>query len=238
MTNSKPSKLQILDGSSLKLIASLWMLTNHAANAFNPITGKIVFTAGGFSISLVRIIYYLSRICFPIYAFLIVEGFTHTHDRKKYGMNLFLFALISEIPWNLEHSGTLFYEKQNVMFTLLFGYLGLCVFEKFKEEPLKQSITLLFLFVLSIVFKADYGYTGFAFILMLYALRNVRILQAVVGCTILSTKWIAGLAFIPINMYSGKRGFADNKFFKYAFYVFYPLHLLVIFLIKHYTIGY
>ena len=162
----------------------------------------------------------------------------HTHNRRKYGWNLFLFAMISEIAWNLEHTGTFFYAKQNVMFTLLFGYLGLCSIEAFKEDSFRQFIALLFLLIVSAVFKADYGLVGFGFILMMYALRDQKIIRAVIGSTILSRGWVAGLAFIPISMYSGQRGFAQKPVFKYSFYAFYPLHLLVIYCIKICTIGY
>lgn len=239
MEKTAAGKFKILDGSSLKLIASVLMLANHAANSFVSITGRIiVFSFGSYSLDLCNLIFYISRICFPIYAFLLVEGFIHTHDRRKYGMNLFLFALISEIPWNLRRSGTIFYEKQNVMFTLLFGYLGLCAIEKYKEDRPKQLIALIVLLMTATFFNADYGVTGFGFILLLYALRDNRILQAIIGCTLLSGRWIAGMAFIPINMYSGKRGFARGRIWKYVFYIFYPLHLLLLFLLRYYTIGY
>lgn len=238
MENSELKKYQILDGSWLKIIASVLMAANHAANAFNSVTSKIICTFGGFSISLIRLVYNVSRICFPIYAFLIVEGFLHTHDRKKYGLNLLLFALISEIPWNLEHTGTFLYEKQNVMFTLLFGYLGLCAIEYFQNDQRKQLGSLLGLLTVAVFFNADYGVGGYGFILLLYMLRHNRILQAVIGTAYFSTRWFAGFAFIPLNMYSGKRGFAGNTFFKYAFYLFYPLHLFIIYLIKLHTIGY
>ncbi len=181
------NKFRFLDGSRLKIIVSLLMLANHSANAFSPIVGRINITTGLFSINLVKLIYYISRICFPIYAFLITEGFMHTHNRKQYGWNLFLFALISEIPWNLEHTGSLYYDKQNVLFTLLFGYLGLCAIEKYRNETPKQFAILLVLMITAIVFKSDYGVSGFSFILLLYALRNDKVLQAIIGCAILST---------------------------------------------------
>jgi len=222
----------------LKLTASVLMIADHAANQFPVQTGNIILNFGLFTADLHTCITNVSRICFPIYAFLLTEGFIRTHNRKKYGWNLFLFAVISEIAWNLEHTGTLFYAKQNVMFTLLFGYLGLCVIDAYKEDSLKQFGYLLILLILSAAFNADYGISGFGFILMIFVLRESPVIQAIIGSTILSSRWIAGLAFIPINMYSGKRGFASKPIFKYFFYTFYPLHLLIIYIIKISTIGY
>lgn len=73
---------------------------------------------------------------------------------------------------------------------------------------------------------------GYGFILMLYVLRELRPVQAVVGACMLPSRWIAGLAFIPINLYNGRRGFIRGQVGKYLFYSFYPLHLLVIWLLQ------
>jgi len=67
---------------------------------------------------------------------------------------------------------------------------------------------------------------------MLYILRENRLFQTVFGVCGLSTTWKSGLAFIPINLYNGKRGFIKGKFMKYAFYAFYPLHMFVLYLLK------
>ena len=156
----------------------------------------------------------------------------HTHDRFLYGRNILLFALISELPFNLVNAGQLSYPVQNVFFTLLFGYLGLCAIEGFQNDLKRQVVSLLPLLVLSIFFHADYGCTGFAFIVMLYMLRHDKLVMSVIGSCFLSSKWIAGLAFIPICMYNGRRGFVHGIFLKYLFYFFYPLHLLAIWLIR------
>ena len=86
--------------------------------------------------------------------------------------------------------------------------------------------------------KADYGLGGFAFILVMYLLREEKILQAVVGTCIESGGWAAGLAFIPINLYNGKRGFIRGKVMKYAFYAAYPVHIMIIYLIRKETVGF
>lgn len=127
-------KYKILSGSMLKLIAVLAMLTDHVA-AFVLAYYKPALTPfisiGSHELSLYRLMRIAGRIAFPIFCFLLVEGFLHTSDRRRYGRNLLIFAFISEVPWNLLHSGSLFYSGQNVFFTLFIGYLGLCVIEKY-----------------------------------------------------------------------------------------------------------
>jgi hypothetical protein len=222
-----------MSGSILKLLACLAMLIDHMA-AFLPGNfmdmKETLFMIGDKAISLRMIMHYIGRTAFPLFAFLITEGFTHTHDRKKYGINLFIFALISEIPWNLAHTGDLFYARQNVFFTLLLGYLGLCALEYYKDDYKKKIITLAGLLGVSLVLRADYTCFGFGFIILLYLLD--RRMMAILGCCMLPSRWIGGLAFVPILMYNGERGFAKAKWIKYAFYIFYPLHLLVLYLVR------
>ena len=227
-----------MSGSILKLIACLAMLIDHMA-AFLPgdfmNMKETLFMIGNKAVSLRMIMHFIGRIAFPLFAFLITEGFTHTHDRKKYGINLLIFALISELPWNLVHTGELFYSRQNVFFTLLLGYLGLCAIDLYKNDHKKSIITLACLLGVSLVLRADYTCFGFGFILLLYILKD-RYMMAILGCCMLPSRWIGGLAFIPILMYNGQRGFAKAKWTKYAFYIFYPLHLLALYLIRTYIL--
>ena len=227
-----------MSGSILKLIACLVMLIDHMA-AFLPgdfmDMKETLFMIGNKAISLRMLMHYIGRTAFPLFAFLITEGFTHTHDRKKYGINLLIFALISEIPWNLVHTGELFYSRQNVFFTLLLGYLGLCAIDYYKNDMKKTFIVLAGLLGISLLLRADYTCFGFGFIILLYMLKDRR-LKAIMGCCMLPSRWIGGLAFIPILMYNGERGFAKAKWIKYAFYIFYPLHLLVLYLIRTYIL--
>lgn len=231
-------KYQKLSGSALKMIAIILMLIDHTAGHVLTSSYPVSFTVFNTTVTLYRLMRWAGRLSFPIFAFLLTEGFIHTRDRRKYGRNLLIFALISEIPWNLEHTGTLLYAKQNVMFTLLLGFLGMCVIEAYKDDIPKQAGLLILLLFVSFVLKADYGYRGFAFILLLYALRNNKVLQCVIGTCLLSSTWIGGLAFIPINMYNGKRGFIKTPLLKYAVYALYPLHMLVIYYIRLKTTGF
>ena len=224
---------KILSGSALKLLAIFSMLVDHLAAflwAGQPWCMAPLFSIGTHPISAYTLMRMFGRIAFPLFAFLIVEGFIHTSSRKRYGIRLLAFAIISEIPWNLVHTGTLLYPGQNVFFTLFLGYLGLCSIERFTGSKLVWS--LIGLLAVSVLLRADYGCVGYGFILLLYALRNQEIVRAIIGCCVLGGRWIAGIAFIPIAMYNGERGFIKGKAGKYFFYLFYPLHLLVIYFLR------
>ena len=226
---------QVISGSGLKLIAVVTMLIDHMATfvwRVEPAMWEPLVTLGGHQVTPYLLLRMVGRLAFPIFAFLIVEGYRHTHDRWRYGRNLLVFALLSEIPWNLVHTGTWHYSQQNVFFTLFLGYAGICVVESLRQDWRRQTLALLGLLAASIVLRADYGCNGFGFILLVYMLRRNRLLQAVIGSCMLGGRWIAGLAFIPINMYNGRRGFVKGRVWKYAFYAFYPVHLAVIYLIQ------
>lgn len=226
---------KILSGSWLKVIAMASMLIDHTAGqllrhmeAFN----EPLISLGHHHMTWYFLMRCAGRLAFPLFAFLLVEGFEHTRSRRRYGRNLLMFALISEIPWNLTHGGHLYGLSQNVFFTLFLGFLGLCAIEHYRDNLKHQAIVLLSLFVASILLLCDYGCSGFSFIIMLYLLRRQPLFRAIVGAGMLSYRWIAGLAFIPIAMYNGQRGFIQGPLSKYLFYAFYPLHLLVLYFIK------
>ena len=83
------------------------------------------------------------RVAFPIFAFMAVEGYFHTHDLKKYTLRLLLFALLSEIPFDLMYGGTWFYPvHQNVIWTLLLGILGIHLMETVRKKQ-KTGLYLL-----------------------------------------------------------------------------------------------
>lgn len=227
-----------LSGSTLKLIAVISMLIDHIAFALLWDQSPVVIALAGHELTLYELMRKIGRSAFPIFCFLITEGYLHTHDRRKYGRNLLLFALISEIPWNLLHSNTLFYPSHNVYFTLFFGYLGICVLERSREFPARSALCLVGLLLVSNYFGADYGLKGFALILALYALREQKLPRAAVGCALLGSPLASGTAFLFIHFYNGERGFIRGKGLKFAFYAFYPVHLLVLWYVKRATIGF
>ena len=224
-----PAKFQVLSGSALKLIAITLMLIDHTGLMilYNyPATTATLFSFGGVDYSWYRIFRDIGRAAFPIFCFLLLEGFRHTRSRFRYGRNLLFFALLSEIPWNLMFTNTLRYERQNVFFTLFLGYLAFCAIEYFLTRPSMQLLCILGLLVVSIFLKADYGWRGYIFLLIMYYMRNDKPGQAILGSCWLYYEWRAAFAFLSINLYNGKRGFIRGKSAKYFFYWFYPVHII------------
>ena len=136
-----------------------------------------------------RILRLIGRVSFPIFCFLLVEGFLHTHDRKKYALRLFLFALVSEIPFDLAIMGRLFDPvHQNVFFTLLIGLLAmmLCDYFRMQAQPVAQVLVLILAMVLAWALHTDYGYRGVLLIELLYIFRYDRMKQVVAGAVAFS----------------------------------------------------
>ena len=225
---------RILSGSALKMIAILTMSIDHIAYFLLRYMDDFTmpfFTYHIWGMSWYSIFRCIGRLAFPIFAFLIVEGFIHTSNKRRYGRSLLIFARISEIPWILLNGFHLI-GRHNVMFTLLWGFLGLYAFERYHTDKRRLGVILISMLCGAFIFKADFNGPGFAFIILLYALRRHLALQVIIGCCMLPKYWIAGLAFIPISMYNGQRGFIRGSIAKYLFYAFYPLHLLVIYFIQ------
>lgn len=227
-----------ISGSWLKVIAFISMFVDHAAKYWfsnyewcdfqicqigrYPITVFFVLSA------------VIGRLAFPIFAFLLVEGYSHTRNFKSYALNLLAFALISIIPYNLAHGYLWHWRGHNVLFTLLFGLLGIRAIDNYSR--VKSSCCVLALFALALLISIDYGVRGVAFILLLHLLRQRRLYQIIAAsCMFMGrvTSISAMLAFIPISLYNGKRGFIHGKVGKYLFYLFYPLHFLLIYFCAH-----
>lgn len=228
------NRFKIMSGSTLKVLACVAMFIDHFAKIYLikfDWARMTLFSIFGRNFSVVQLMVMFGRFAFPIFAFLLVNGFLHTKDRKRYGLNLFIFALLSEIPFNLLFNNALTFPKQNVMFTLLLGYLALCCLDYFKGKPLISVFSIVLLYVMTRLIKADYGASGYLFILMLYGLRKEKAIQSLACSMLLSMKFMVFLSFIPINMYNGERGFIKTRFSKYCFYAFYPLHMLFIYLL-------
>lgn len=220
-----------LSGSVLKLIAVITMLIDHTGLVLLvqfPSSFVPLFTLWGYPVTLYWLVRGIGRIAFPIFCFLLLEGFYHTSNRRSYACSLFLFALLSEIPFNLMLSGKLLYSQQNVFFTLLIGYLVFWALEEWKGSLLKQLAAVAAGFLAAFLFRGDYGTKGYLFLLVLYFFRTHPLWQTIFGCISLSWEWPACFAFLPIRLYNGQRGFIHGKAGKYFFYLFYPLHILIL----------
>ena len=101
-----PNNMKILSGSALKVIAMVTMVIDHVGGHLTD-HSIVLFSLGNYQIRLFLLMRMIGRMAFPIFAFLLAEGFFHTRSRLKYGVSLLVFALISEIPWNLEHGFSL-----------------------------------------------------------------------------------------------------------------------------------
>ena len=229
-------KHRILSGSVLKLIAMITMLMDHIGYVFYsfPAFRQPLFTALGETVTLYFILRKIGRLAFPIYCFLIGEGLRHTRSQFKYLLRLLIFAALSEIPFNLMISGQLrCHTHQNVFFTLFLGAAAICIYRS-KLKTLPKAALMLILLGVSTVLDADYGTAGMVVILLIYVLRGHTIVQALAGYPLFSGGVYAIAAFIPISMYSGKRGFIKHPVLKYFFYRFYPLHMALLVGIKKY----
>ena len=223
-----PVRWRILDGSMIKILAVVLMLIDHIAHLFGIGSDLVLLTVGSSELTLYEALRYMGRLAFPLFAFLLVEGFLHTRNRKKYALRLAIFAAISEIPFDLFRSGKLFFERQNVFFTLLLGFLALCALEKLVGW--KRVLCVIGLFGIAYFLRADYAQTGYMMILLLYALRSIPVLRALSITTVIGIP--AGAAALPIALYNGERGCIKGRVAGIAFYAFYPAHLLLLVLIK------
>lgn len=222
-----------LSSSALKVIAILTMLIDHIACFLNPIPifSYELFTIGSKQVTVYYVFRSIGRIAFPLFCFMIGEGYLHTRNRFRYGLALFIGAIVSEIPFNLVFTGTCTCrEHQNVFFTLLLGYLGICCYEHFSKEKIRQILSIVVLGVIAYFIKCDYSIRGYGAILLFYILRADRLAVGIVGTLILELRTIP--AYVLIAFYNGKRGFIRKPAFKYAFYAFYPVHLFILFLLQ------
>ena len=223
-------------GSVLKLIAIITMLIDHIGLFLLQSTASgraLTIDVSGTAIPLYYPMRLIGRMAFPIFCFLLVEGYVHTRNKVKYARNLLLFALISEIPWNLVHTGTLLYGKQNVFFTLFLGLIGMWVIDHFRGNNAKILRYTIALGILSVLLRSDYSIWGYTFIILLYMLHHSKHLTTAIGWLVAASRSLSGsISFIFIYLYNGRRGFIQGNIGKYFFYIFYPLHLLILYFIR------
>lgn len=236
--------LKCLNATHLKLIAMACMLLDHMWATVIP--GNFWMTCVG-------------RIAFPIFAFQVAEGYAHTKNFKRYLLRMFLFALVSELPFNLMAGGWWIEPfHQNVMFTFCLALLLLRVI----DGAMKKHWALGLIAVLAgaaVGYAAgtltcvDYGGCGILMVLVFWLFRGVPfgwLVQlaamlyinfemiggmyfelSLLGRTVMfPDQGFAVLAMIPIWLYNGKQG-RTGKGFRYAVYAFYPVHMLTLALI-------
>ena len=208
----------------LKIIAVITMFIDHIGYA---IFGKFSFFN------------YIGRIAFPIFAFQMSEGYTHTKNLKKYFLRLFIFAIVSQIPFMLFGKIISTDFTLNIFFTLLLGLISIYIYDKSKYKII-SAVLLGFLADFS---HCDYGFYGVAIIFLFYAFKDDIIKTSIVFMIATAIKYLTPiikygfydvylylfictlLPIIFISLYNGKKG----KNTKYLLYLFYPIHLLLIY---------
>ena len=236
-----------LSGAVLKWIAIVTMLIDHFAVAVYKPALRNDFAIRPALEQYYDIMRDTGRIAFPIFIFLLTEGYKHTKNNGRYLLRLVIFAVISEFPFDLALFGKVFYpEKQNVFFTLIIGFLVIFTIDHinrelrsrfdmtsglhFYEIPLYAGM-IAFGCAAAYFLKTDYSYVGVLAICIMWLMREKPVTGSVMSCfsLLLSSdrEIFAFIAILPILLYNGKRGHQ----IKYIFYIFYPAHLLILWLI-------
>lgn len=231
-----------LSSFALKMIAVVTMLLDH--------TAIILFCDNDIIYNILRSI---GRISFPIFCFILVEGFFYTKNKGKHLFMLGIFALISEVPYDMMHGSFFDMSGQNVMFTLFLGFALIWILYNIAlfKIPYPKFLTNIFsigtlnwlLGVIVVVtalvtahlFHTDYEYAGVLLVMCFYAFRNSHVGKAVanlvfnIGMFEPGIQCFGSFSVIPIAIYNGKEG---KRKWKYFFYLFYPVHLLLLVFLK------
>lgn len=227
-STSYPLKLlSLFSGSALKIIAVLSMVTDHCA--------YYLLDGNTWAYEVMRC---FGRVAFPVFAFLVAEGFAHTRNRMRYFLSLLLFAAVSEVPWYLLNGAD---GTHNVMFTLALGVAALAVFERLQKHGALAIAAILLVALSAEISGLDYGWHGIVEILVFHLFRSkkycqsTRLLQLAFAFPFMSHYGIIGalLACFIIFLYNGTRGIIHGKVAKYGFYAIYPVHLIIIKLFFH-----
>ena len=230
-------KFRVLDGTTLKIIAMVSMVFDHVGDMFFP---EVLWPR------------MVGRLAMPLFAFCITEGYIHTRDKKKYLLRMGIFALVSEVPFDLAFEGKVSLDHQNIMLTFFMSILALMLFDlirgKKKEDTGRYSIgktvlgslVPLGMAVVAILVKADYTIFAVISVFLFYLFKDTRhFVRTGVGVAFLALSrtvgyhCTTGLSIIPLLLYNGKKG----KGLKWLFYAFYPGHLLLLYLIKLIVTG-
>lgn len=247
---SQNSKLQI-SSAGLHILAMGFMLCDHLWAMLFPAEEWLTC---------------IGRIAFPIFAFMIAEGYSHTHNLRRYLLRMLIGAILAEIPFDLMYSSSIFYPfHQNVLWTFLLSLLLIVLIEKTKSRFRPVAAALLSAgivilgFVIGFAAMVDYYGVGVLTVLTFYFFKNRnwknRICQFI--CLyFLNVKLLGGYCYVvPVfgyNIEVVQQGFAllalipiwlyqgrqgiHNKFFQYFCYGFYPVHMLLLFFVREWML--
>lgn len=229
-----PKRWQVFNGAQLKYIAFLSMLLDHVNNAMiTPyLDGK------GLLLHVSNVLSILGRVAFPLFMFFLVEGFFKTRSRKKYLINLLIFGVLSEVPFDLFTSRELFNKNwNNMMFTLALSLATIWIVDEMKGRLAKKSKTLWYgasvlvvavMCAVAMFFSLDYDYHAIIVAYLFYLFYEKPLYGAVLGYLSIIKELYSVLGFAATLTYNGERG----KQYKWLNYAFYPVHLLILGLLR------
>lgn len=187
----------------------------------------------------------VGRLAFPLFAFMAVEGYLHTRSLKKYLLRLLMLAVISEIPFDLLVSGSVFDPMhQNVIWTIILGLCCIRAFENISADLKKMlsAVVIIASLAAAIIARVDYSSAGVLTLLAFYAFRGNTVrcrLMQLLSLAFINLALLGGIKFafpyqalavlsLPIIwLYDGSQG-PHNGFIKAANYLFYPAHMLIL----------
>lgn len=245
-TNVTGSEKMDLSAAALHILAMAFMLMDHLWATLLPAQEWLTC---------------VGRIAFPIFAFMAVEGYFHTHNLKKYLLRMLIFAVISEVPFDLMYGGTWFYPvHQNVIWTLMMGLVGIHLMETVRKKKstfvyiLVSAIVVILGGLLGTLSMVDYYGMGVLTVFIFYFFRGRKwwcLLGQMLTLYWVNVELLGGLMY-PIRLFGMEfelcqQGLAllallpiwlyrgrqgyHSKPFQYFCYAFYPIHMLVIVLV-------
>lgn len=205
-----PYQWKGLSGSALKVIALVSMTMDHIA--------YYLMEHGSLMYDLMRT---MGRMAFPIFAFLLVEGYVHTRSTGKYALNLLAFALISEAPYDNTH---------NVFFTLLLGLVAIDLITRIGNKPLLWCVIMASICANATWLHVDYEYSGILLICAFHFFQPDKVTKCLLATLFMYQYGVVGLWLgqAVILCYNGERGFIKGQYAKYLCYAYYPLHLCLL----------
>ena len=214
----------------LKLLAMISMIFDHIGLMFMQ-DNEMLYSS-------FRIV---GRLAFPIFAFQLAVGYSHSKNKEKHIVRMLIFAILSQFPYWLYLQTALpgFQHLLNIGFAFSLALLGMYAIDK-TNNWITKCFSLAIVLILSSILPIDYGIIGVLLCLSFYIFKDHKYLNLLSSALIIVVKVIVEknmmkyamiYALLPIYLYNGKKGL-DNKFAKYLFYIFYPAHLLLFAIIQ------
>ena len=220
----------------LKIIAIITMVCDHLGDALFSVVSPLNF---------------IGRMAFPIFAFQISEGYIHTKNIKRYLLRIFVFAIISQIPFYLFIHKFFGESGLNIFFTLFLGLTSILLYDKIKKKVKSKNeiinvLAILPAIILSIIgqlLDVDYGWWGVILIFVFFVFKDNKIKTVIAFLILCIIKYsieiiLNGFSYLYIQLmlwtmlpialivlYNGEQG----RKIKYLSYAFYPIHLLLLY---------